>query len=203
MTGRVVLLALLKSGFSPAGEGPRTRRWGGGAVAVLAEADPGPGQALKRWWRRASGSVAFGGGGGGRRPLGRPRRIPTREGGIGRFGAGPGHSGVLCLPDGHGARTYFRACSGEPAIDARPRARRHPWKPPSAVEGLTTAICTTSRSFPPYPPGTAIRLLFVFDPSREAVVLVAGDKAGSWNRWYREAVPLAEKRYAEYREATS
>ncbi|WP_017559913.1 type II toxin-antitoxin system RelE/ParE family toxin [Nocardiopsis baichengensis] len=56
---------------------------------------------------------------------------------------------------------------------------------------------------PRTPPGTAIRLLFVFDPSREAVVLVAGDKAGSWNRWYREAVPLAEKRYAEYREATS
>ncbi|MDA2811011.1 type II toxin-antitoxin system RelE/ParE family toxin [Nocardiopsis sp. RSe5-2] len=55
---------------------------------------------------------------------------------------------------------------------------------------------------PRTPPGTSIRILFIFDPEREAILLVAGDKAGSWNRWYQEAVPLAEKRYAEYREAT-
>ncbi|WP_425571442.1 type II toxin-antitoxin system RelE/ParE family toxin [Phytohabitans rumicis] len=51
-------------------------------------------------------------------------------------------------------------------------------------------------------PGSAgrseIRLLFVFDPSREAVILVAGDKAGQWNRWYRENIPIAESRYAQY-----
>jgi hypothetical protein len=30
-------------------------------------------------------------------------------------------------------------------------------------------------------PGTAeVRLLFVFDAEREAIVLVAGDKAGRW-----------------------
>jgi len=44
-----------------------------------------------------------------------------------------------------------------------------------------------------------IRLLFVFDPDREAIVLVAGDKAGRWSRWYDSAIPLAEKRYADYR----
>lgn len=44
-----------------------------------------------------------------------------------------------------------------------------------------------------------VRLLFVFDPSREAIILVAGDKAGQWNRWYAEAIPLAEERYAAYR----
>ena len=44
-----------------------------------------------------------------------------------------------------------------------------------------------------------IRLLFVFDSSREAIVLVAGDKAGEWNRWYAEAIPLAEERHAAYR----
>lgn len=44
-----------------------------------------------------------------------------------------------------------------------------------------------------------IRLLLVFDPSREAIILVAGDKAGQWNRWYAEAIPLAEERYAAYR----
>ena len=37
---------------------------------------------------------------------------------------------------------------------------------------------------------TEIRLLFIFDVEREAVILVAGDKAGQWNRWYRENVPL-------------
>ncbi len=52
----------------------------------------------------------------------------------------------------------------------------------------------------PRVPGDAeIRLLFVFDPTREAIVLVAGDKSGEWNRWYRTAIPLAEERYAAYR----
>jgi hypothetical protein len=51
-------------------------------------------------------------------------------------------------------------------------------------------------------PGSAgrseIRLLFVFDVEREAVILVAGDKAGQWNRWYRENIPVAEDRYEEH-----
>jgi hypothetical protein len=38
----------------------------------------------------------------------------------------------------------------------------------------------------------------VFDPKREAILLVAGDKAGRWRDWYRESVPLAEARYDEY-----
>jgi hypothetical protein len=40
-----------------------------------------------------------------------------------------------------------------------------------------------------------IRILFVFDPVRRAVLLVAGDKAGSWQRWYDVTVPLADDRY--------
>jgi hypothetical protein len=51
-------------------------------------------------------------------------------------------------------------------------------------------------------PGSAgageVRILFVFDPDRRAVLLVAGDKAGRWSAWYREAIPLAETRYAAY-----
>ena len=27
-------------------------------------------------------------------------------------------------------------------------------------------------------------------------MLVAGDKAGKWEAWYRQAIPLAEQRYA-------
>ncbi|MCF7552723.1 type II toxin-antitoxin system RelE/ParE family toxin [Pseudonocardia sp. WMMC193] len=47
---------------------------------------------------------------------------------------------------------------------------------------------------------TEVRILFIFDPRRNAVLLVAGDKSGRWNDWYREAVPLAEKRYAQWME---
>ena len=45
---------------------------------------------------------------------------------------------------------------------------------------------------------TEIRILFAFDPASNAVLLVAGDKAGNWQRWYRTAIPLAEQRYAEW-----
>jgi hypothetical protein len=69
----------------------------------------------------------------------------------------------------------------------------------------TAARSTISRNYGlkelrPRVPGTAqVRLLFAFDPDREAIVLVAGDKAGRWIAWYAEAIPLAEKRYAAYR----
>jgi hypothetical protein len=52
----------------------------------------------------------------------------------------------------------------------------------------------------PRVPGNAeVRLLFVFDPEREAIVLVAGNKAGRWSTWYAEAILVAEERYAAYR----
>jgi hypothetical protein len=41
----------------------------------------------------------------------------------------------------------------------------------------------------------AVRILFAFDPQRQAVLLVAGNKAGRWNEWYDEAIPLAEERF--------
>ncbi|CCH16216.1 type II toxin-antitoxin system RelE/ParE family toxin [Micromonospora lupini] len=46
-------------------------------------------------------------------------------------------------------------------------------------------------------PGT-VRILFVFDPWRASILLVAGDKAGQWTSWYRQAIPLAEQRYEIY-----
>jgi hypothetical protein len=46
-------------------------------------------------------------------------------------------------------------------------------------------------------PGT-VRILFVFDPWRSSILLVAGDKAGQWSAWYRQAIPLAEQRYEIY-----
>ncbi|MEW2383021.1 type II toxin-antitoxin system RelE/ParE family toxin [Micromonospora sp. NPDC047707] len=41
----------------------------------------------------------------------------------------------------------------------------------------------------------AIRILFVFDPWSQAVLLVAGNKAGDWTRWYDGAIPVAEVAY--------
>ncbi|MEU8252410.1 type II toxin-antitoxin system RelE/ParE family toxin [Nonomuraea sp. NPDC048916] len=46
-------------------------------------------------------------------------------------------------------------------------------------------------------PGT-VRILFAFDPWRSSILLVAGDKAGQWNAWYRQAIPIAEQRYEVY-----
>ena len=45
---------------------------------------------------------------------------------------------------------------------------------------------------------TEIRVLFVFDPWRSAILLVGGGKSGNWTRWYRTAIPRAERMYEEY-----
>lgn len=53
------------------------------------------------------------------------------------------------------------------------------------------------------PPSTGtseVRMLFAFDPDREALFLVAGDKSGRWETWYRQAVPLADERYDQHLE---
>jgi hypothetical protein len=41
-------------------------------------------------------------------------------------------------------------------------------------------------------------LLLVFDPWRAAILLVAGDKSGQWAKWYRTAIPRAERLYDDY-----
>lgn len=51
---------------------------------------------------------------------------------------------------------------------------------------------------PPLAGRSEIRILFVFDPWRSAVLLVAGDKSGQWDKWYRAAIPRAEEFYEEY-----
>ena len=45
---------------------------------------------------------------------------------------------------------------------------------------------------------TEVRILFIFDPARNAVLLVAGDKSGRWDQWYRDAIPAAEAAYGAY-----
>lgn len=46
--------------------------------------------------------------------------------------------------------------------------------------------------------GGALRVLFSFDPRRQAILLLGGDKSGAWNDWYEWAVPLADDLYDEY-----
>jgi hypothetical protein len=43
-----------------------------------------------------------------------------------------------------------------------------------------------------------LRVLFAFDPDRRAIMLVAGDKAGNWQKWYRTNIPLADDLFAEH-----
>jgi len=45
---------------------------------------------------------------------------------------------------------------------------------------------------------TEVRLIFAFDPAREAIFLVAGDKSGRWKAWYETAIPLADERFDQH-----
>lgn len=51
-------------------------------------------------------------------------------------------------------------------------------------------------------PGSAgrseVRVLFVFDSQRQAVLLVAGDKHDRWDQWYTANIPVAERRYERW-----
>ncbi|MEA3507469.1 MAG: type II toxin-antitoxin system RelE/ParE family toxin [Synergistota bacterium] len=42
-----------------------------------------------------------------------------------------------------------------------------------------------------------IRILYIFDPSRRAVLLVGGDKTGD-KQWYEKHIPLAENVFRDY-----
>jgi hypothetical protein len=51
-------------------------------------------------------------------------------------------------------------------------------------------------------PGSAgdskIRVLFCFDPHRQAILLTAGNKRGDWKGWYVKAIKEAERLYEEH-----
>ncbi|MGV9630061.1 type II toxin-antitoxin system RelE/ParE family toxin [Streptomyces sp. NPDC003487] len=67
------------------------------------------------------------------------------------------------------------------------------------VDKLTACRTHNLKELRPASAGsTEVRILFVFDPRRQAILLVAGDKAGRWRDWYHASIPLAEERYDEY-----
>jgi hypothetical protein len=45
--------------------------------------------------------------------------------------------------------------------------------------------------------GRPLRILYAFDPRREAILLIGGDKTGN-DRWYEEYVPMADDLYDEH-----
>jgi hypothetical protein len=45
-----------------------------------------------------------------------------------------------------------------------------------------------------------LRVLFAFDPTRNAILLIGGDKTGRWETWYEEFVPIADNLYDEHLE---
>jgi hypothetical protein len=51
---------------------------------------------------------------------------------------------------------------------------------------------------PPSGGRTETRILFAFDPVQQAVLLIAGDKSGNWQGWYRDNIKVADDPYAEW-----
>ncbi len=45
-----------------------------------------------------------------------------------------------------------------------------------------------------------LRVLFAFDPDRRAILLVAGDKAGNWQKWYRVNISIADDWFDQHLE---
>jgi hypothetical protein len=43
-----------------------------------------------------------------------------------------------------------------------------------------------------------IRVLFIFDPQRQAVLLIGGNKTGNWSSWYKTAIAEADELYRAY-----
>ena len=46
--------------------------------------------------------------------------------------------------------------------------------------------------------GGALRVLFMFDPRRQVILLLGGDKTGEWTSWYKWTVALADDLYDAY-----
>jgi hypothetical protein len=43
-----------------------------------------------------------------------------------------------------------------------------------------------------------LRILFLFDPTSSAVLLIGGNKRDQWKQWYETAIPFADDLYDNY-----
>jgi hypothetical protein len=46
--------------------------------------------------------------------------------------------------------------------------------------------------------GATLRVLFMFVPRRQVILLLGGDKGGAWRDWCEWAIPMADDLYDEY-----
>lgn len=64
---------------------------------------------------------------------------------------------------------------------------------------VDTVTASRHRNMKELRPGSAgrseLRVLFAFDPQRRAIMLVAGDKAGRWQKWYKVNIPIADEMF--------
>ncbi|RPF20095.1 type II toxin-antitoxin system RelE/ParE family toxin [Myceligenerans xiligouense] len=101
----------------------------------------------------------------------------------------------MTAPSGRGFTTlegWKSGRSGSPT-DAGPQLGR------PLVDRITGSQIHNLKELRPASTGrTEVRVLFVFDPWRSAILLVGGDKSGAWSAWYRGAIPQAEELYAMY-----
>ena len=68
----------------------------------------------------------------------------------------------------------------------------------SATQVAATKIHNLKELRPGSRGRSEIRIIFAFDPTRSALLLLGGDKAGNWARWYRENISVAEQLYIDY-----
>lgn len=71
-----------------------------------------------------------------------------------------------------------------------------PWS--SAIQGSAMAL----RELRIQSGGRPLRVLYAFDPKRQAVLLLGGEKTGD-DRFYARTVPLAERIWKEYLDETA
>ena len=50
------------------------------------------------------------------------------------------------------------------------------------------------------PPTGNIRILYIFDPSRQAILVLGGDKSDDWIEWYARHIPIADAIYRRHLE---
>jgi hypothetical protein len=70
------------------------------------------------------------------------------------------------------------------------------------VDTLKGSILTNMKELRVQHDGDPYRILFAFDPQRQAVLLVGGNKRGD-KRWYEVNIPIAERLFKDYLEETS
>jgi len=67
---------------------------------------------------------------------------------------------------------------------------------------VDTVVASRHKNMKELRPGSTgrseLRVLFAFDPERSAIMLIAGDKAGNWSRWYKQNIPLADDLFDDH-----